>query len=177
MRIADYITKVKIALPYATVDNFTGVVIYDFDDAYLRYGTVKKLMQVSIELQERGLGLIIWDGFRPVSAQAKLWEICPDPTYVSHPVTGKRAHCRGNAVDVSLYDLASGKAVSMPTAFDDFSTRADRNYDDCDEQSAANARLLEQIMQDCGFVPYFAEWWHYTDVDDYPVDEDFCPPM
>ena len=113
VRIADYIPTAKIELPYATVNNFTGNRIYDFTDSYLRYGTVKKLMKVSEELERKGLGLIIWDGFRPVAAQAKLWEICPDPTFVSHPVTGKRTHCRGNTVDISLYDLATGKDVAV----------------------------------------------------------------
>lgn len=177
VRIADYIPTAKIELPYATVNNFTGNRIYDFTDSYLRYGTVKKLMKVSEELERKGLGLIIWDGFRPVAAQAKLWEICPDPTFVSHPVTGKRTHCRGNTVDISLYDLATGKDVAVPTGYDNFTAYADRDYSDCSEQAATNARLLEQIMKKNGFTAYFAEWWHFADTVDYPVDEYFNPAI
>lgn len=175
--IAEYISNVKIALPYASENNFTGKRIYDFSDAYLRYGTVKKLQKVSEELEQNGLGLIIWDGFRPVSAQAMLWEACPDPTFVSNPLTGNRSHCRGNTVDVSLYDLATGEAVPVPTEFDDFTAAADRDYSDCSAEAAANAILLEEIMEKCGFAPYSAEWWHFTDTINYPVEESFDPAI
>ena len=177
VRIVDYIPTARVELAYATVNNFAGCRIYDFTDAFLRYGTVKKLMKVSEELAEQGMGLIIWDGFRPASAQAKLWEICPDPTFVSHPVTGKRTHCRGNTVDISLYDLETGEELPVPTGYDNFSAYVDRDYSDCAPDAAANARLLENIMEKCGFTPYFAEWWHFADGTDYPVDEFFDPAV
>lgn len=88
VRVGDYIPDIVVELKYATADNFTGQVIYDFSDAYLRYGTVKKLMNVQQALREQGLSLKIWDGFRPPAAQFRLWEICPDPTYVADPNNG-----------------------------------------------------------------------------------------
>lgn len=175
--IRDYLPTAKIELAYATENNFTGSIIYDFTDAYLRYGTVKKLAQVSQTLEKQGIGLIVWDGFRPVYAQAKLWEMYPDPTFVSHPVTGKRTHCRGNTVDVSVYDMNTGNPLPVPTGFDDFSQRADRDYSDCTDEQATNATLLEQTMIQFGFKPYSAEWWHFTDEQDYPVDEYFDPAV
>ena len=177
VRIRDFIPGIREDLAYASEANFTGKKIYDFYNAYLRYGTVQKLSAVCEELEPLGLGILIWDGFRPESAQAALWEICPDPSYVSHPVTGTRAHCRGNAVDLTLYDLATGEPLPMPTAFDDFSTLADRDYSDCDPVAAENARLLESLMEKHGFKPYKAEWWHFTDTDSYPVEENFQPPV
>ena len=177
VRIIDYIPTARVELAYATVNNFTGYRIYDFTDSYLRYGTIKKLVKVSEELAEQGIGLIIWDGFRPAAAQAKLWEICPDPTFVSHPVTGKRTHCRGNTVDISLYDLETGEDLPVPTGYDNFTAYADRDYSDCSEDAAANARLLEQTMEKYGFTPYFAEWWHFADTKDYPIDEFFNPAI
>ena len=177
VRIVDYIPTARVELAYATVNNFTGCRIYDFADAYLRYGTIRKLVKVSEELAEHGVGLIIWDGFRPAAAQAKLWEICPDPTFVSHPVTGKRTHCRGNTVDISIYDLKTGEDLPVPTGYDNFTAYADRDYGDCSEDAAANARLLEQIMEKYGFTPYFAEWWHFADTEEYPVDEYFNPAI
>ena len=177
VRIIDYIPTARVELAYATVNNFTGYRIYDFTDSYLRYGTVKKLMKVSEELAEQGIGLIIWDGFRPAAAQAKLWEICPDPTFVSHPVTGKRTHCRGNTVDISIYDLETGEDLPVPTGYDNFTAYADRDYSDCSKDAAANARLLERTMEKYGFTPYFAEWWHYADTKDYPIDEFFNPAI
>ena len=177
VRIRDFIPGIQEDLAYASEVNFTGKKIYDFYNAYLRYGTVQKLSAVCEELEPLGLGILIWDGFRPVSAQAALWEICPDPSYVSHPVTGTRAHCRGNAVDLTLYDLATGEPLPMPTTFDDFSTLADRDYSDCDPVAAENARLLESVMEKHGFKPYKAEWWHFTDTDSYSVEENFQPPV
>lgn len=175
VRIVDYIPTLRQSLAYATTDNFTGQVIYDFTDAYLRYGTVKKLQKVCEELEKQDLGLLIWDGYRPVSAQAKLWEVCPDPTYVSPPGTGVQSHCRGVAVDVTLVDLETGEPLLMPTGFDDFTTYADRDYSDVDPIRAENALLLEEIMERHGFVPYRGEWWHFSDREDYPIEETFYP--
>ena len=177
VRVADHIPGIREKLAYATEENFTGQKIYDFYNAYLRYGTVKKLAAVCEELEMLGLGILIWDGFRPVSAQAALWEVCPDPLYVSHPVTGTRTHCRGNAVDLTLCDLETGEPLPMPTGFDVFTALADRDYSDCDPGAAENARLLETVMEKHGFKPFWAEWWHFTDTDDYPVDELFEPAV
>ena len=177
VRVLDYIPSARQALAYASTDNFVGQRIYDFSDAYLRYGTVEKLMMVCDELAGLGLGILIWDGFRPAAAQAKLWEICPDATYVSHPVTGTRAHCRGTAVDLTLVDLATGDPLPVPTGFDNFTALADRDYSDCSPEAAENARLLESLMEKHGFKPYSKEWWHFSDTDEYPVDEYFDPAV
>lgn len=175
VRVLDYIDNARQSLPYATEENFTGEVIYDFTEAYLRYGTVKKLTLAAAELEEQGIGILIWDGFRPQSAQEKLWEICPDPAYVSHPVTGSRSHCRGNTVDLTLVDLMTGELLPMPTGYDDFSAKADRDYSDCLPEETEYALLLEQTMEKYGFKPYSAEWWHFSDLEKYPIDESFSP--
>jgi D-alanyl-D-alanine dipeptidase len=131
-------------------------------------------MQVQAELNTLGYGLKLWDGFRPPSAQFKLWEICPDPTYVSNPNNGFSNHSKGNTVDITLVDTRSNE-LEMPTGFDDFSTMADRNYSDCTSVAAANASLLEEIMEKHGFKGYYGEWWHYTDIDNYDVEREFVP--
>ena len=174
VKISDYIPTIRQELFYATDRNFTGHVIYVFEDACLRYGTVKKLMAVSEDLAELGLYIKIWDGFRPVSAQFKLWEICPDPTYVANPNVGYSSHSRGNTVDLTLVD-ENGVELEMPTGFDDFTTKADRDYSDCTEAAANNARLLELLMEKHGFSGYWGEWWHYSDTVKYPVEEVFEP--
>lgn len=172
--VTDYIPNIRVELKYAAQDNFTGQVIYDFQDAFLRYGTVKKLMAVQETLGEIGLGLKIWDGFRPVAAQFKLWEVCPDPAYVANPEKGYSNHSRGNTVDVTLVDK-DGREIEMPTGFDDFSALADRDYSDCPETAAQNALLLQNMMEAYGFRGYFGEWWHFADEDTYPVEETFEP--
>lgn len=145
VRVADWIPDIYTDLRYAADNNFTGQAIYDFSDA-----------------------------FRPVSAQFRLWEICPDPAYVANPEKGFSSHSRGNTVDVTLV-TADGQPVDMPTDFDDFTALADRDYSDVGDTAAANARLLESAMTAAGFRPYSAEWWHYSDTQSYPVDEQFIP--
>ena len=174
VRVLDYIPTATQELRYATADNFTGQVIYPFTDAYLRWGTVQKLILVSEDLAEFGLYIKIWDGFRPVSAQFTLWEVCPNPTYVANPTKGYSSHSRGNTIDLTLVD-GDGRDVEMPTAFDDFSAKADRNYEDCTETAANHAELLEILMEKHGFTPYFGEWWHFSDTTGYPVEHVFEP--
>lgn len=174
VRVLDYIPTAVQELRYATEDNFTGQVIYPFQDAYLRYGTVRKLKLVCADLAQLGLYIKIWDGFRPVSAQFTLWKVCPDPTYVANPNTGYSSHSRGNTIDLTLVD-ENGVELEMPTGFDDFSAKADRNYSDCTETAANNAQLLEVLMEKHGFVGYAGEWWHYSDATSYPVENVFEP--
>lgn len=174
VRVLDYIPGASQELMYATDGNFTGQVIYDFEDAYLRWGTVKKLQLVCGDLEELGLYIKIWDGFRPVSAQFALWEVCPDPTYVANPNTGHSSHSRGNTIDLTLVD-ANGVELVMPTGFDDFSEKANRNYSDCTPEEEGNAQLLEILMEKHGFSGYYGEWWHYSDTVSYPVETVFEP--
>ena len=119
-------------------------------------------------LNEQVLSLKIWDAYRPVSAQYKLWSICPDPRYVADPANGGSKHCRGNTVDLTIIDK-DGAELEMPSDFDDFSAKADRDYSDVSTKAAENARLLERLMTDNGFVGYQQEWWHFYDSNDYPV--------
>lgn len=174
VRVADHLPEILVELRYAGENNFTGQKIYDFTDAYLRYGTVQKLAAAQAALAEQGYTLLIWDAFRPAAAQFRLWEICPDPVYVADPRRGFSSHSRGNTVDLTLVTL-EGEPVEMPTGFDDFSPLADRDYSDVPEAAAANARLLEEVMASCGFRPYQGEWWHFSDSDSYPVEETFSP--
>ena len=172
--VKDYISNIRVDLKYAGENNFTGQTIYDFTEAYLRYGTVQKLAAAQEILDAEGYSLLIWDAFRPPEAQFRLWEVCPDPVYVANPEKGFSSHSRGNTVDVTL-TLKDGSPVETPSGFDDFSPLADRDYSDVPEAAAAHARLLEDVMTDCGFKPYSGEWWHFSDTDSYPVKEDFVP--
>lgn len=174
VRIQDYIPDLLVDLRYSTENNFTGERIYDFSEVWLRFGTVKKLKNVQETLKKDGKALKIWDGFRPTEAQFKLWEVCPNPTYVANPVRGFSSHSRGNTLDLTLADL-DGAEVIMPSGFDDFSALADRDYSDCPAEAEKNATLLENTMVAYGFVPYKGEWWHYSDAETYPVEQSFTP--
>lgn len=169
-----YIPDIYVELMYATDNNFTGVRIYDFTDAYLRYGTVKKLANVQKELKEQGYSLKIWDAYRPFEAQQKLWEVYPDPNYVANPANGMRRHNLGGTVDITMV-AADGSIIPMPTEFDDFSLKADRNYSDIDnEEAVKNVMILQTAMENNGFTGYQGEWWDYSDTDEYEA-VDFEP--
>ena len=173
VRIMDYIPDIAIDLKYATADNFTGTVIYDFNDAYLRYGTVKKLAVAQEKLKSMGYRIKIWDAYRPFSAQEKLWQVCPNPRYVANLANGMKAHNLGGTIDMTIVTL-DGEEVEMPTGFDDFSLKADRDYSDVSETAATNAMMLEQVMTECGFKGYQGEWWDYSDTTAYEA-YDFEP--
>ena len=104
VNIRDHVDDVIIDLRYGTENNFTGQVIYDFSDALLRKGTALRLRRASLYLSELGYRLKIWDAYRPVSAQLRLWEVYPDPRFVADPINGYSNHSRGSAVDLTLTD-------------------------------------------------------------------------
>lgn len=169
-----YIPDIYVELMYATDNNFTGVRIYGFTDAYLRYGTVKKLANVQKELKEQGYSLKIWDAYRPFEAQQKLWEVYPDPNYVANPANGMKKHNLGGTVDITMV-AADGSIIPMPTEFDDFSLKADRNYSDIDNEEAVNnVMILQNAMENNGFTGYQGEWWDYSDTVEYEA-VDFEP--
>lgn len=170
VRILDYIPDAEIDLRYATTNNFTGVVLYDDQEAYLCYGTVKKLMRVQEELKEKGFRILIWDAYRSPEAQWKLWEAYPDPSFVADPRNGLTSHSKGNTVDISIV-YEDGSSVELPSAFDEFSAVADRNYSDVSETAKNNALLLESVMYENGFTGYKGEWWDYSDTETYTLIE------
>lgn len=172
--VKKYIPDIYVELRYATENNFTGVKIYDFTEAYLRYGTVKKLAQVQKELKQQGYSLKIWDAYRPFEAQQKLWEVYPDPNYVANPANGMRRHNLGGTVDITMV-AADGSIIPMPSEFDDFSLKADRHYSDIDNEEAVNnVMILQNAMENNGFTGYQGEWWDYSDTVEYEA-VDFEP--
>ena len=174
VRVRDYIPDIVVELKYATSNNFTGSVVYDFTEVYLRYSTVLKLMEVQNELRQQGYLLKIWDAFRPIEAQRLLWKAKPDPNFVSNPDTGTNSHSRGNTVDVTLVN-AEHKELEMPSGFDEFSTFGDLDYSDCTNAAADNAKLLQAVMEKHGFVGLQSEWWHFTENQDYPIEKVLDP--
>lgn len=174
VNVADWIPSIFVELKYATDDNFMGKAVYDFSSAYLRYGTVSKLVSIQKRLNLQGYSLKIYDAFRPVAAQFKLWEAVPDSNFVANPYTGHSTHSKGNTVDVTLVTI-EGDPIEMPTPFDTFSMQADRDYSDVSQEAEKNALILENAMVSGGFYTYSREWWHYYDTVTYPVAEEFVP--
>ncbi|MCR5648617.1 MAG: hypothetical protein K6F67_03655 [Oscillospiraceae bacterium] len=170
VRVRDFLPEAFVELKYASEDNFTGRRIYDFEEAWLRYGTVKKLRAACETLAAEGYALLIWDAFRPVSAQFLLWEAVPDPAFVADPNGGVSSHSRGGTVDVTLV-FSDGSPIEMPTGFDDFSPLANRDYSDVPEPAREHALILGRAMEAAGFSGYFTEWWHYSDTAEWPYED------
>ena len=159
--IEDVITNIKLDIIYATPNNFTGEIIYSSPNAFLRKYVAISLLEVQKELNKKGLGLKIFDAYRPYSATVKFYEVYPDKTFVASPKTGS-IHNRASAVDLTIINLKTGKEIEMPTPFDDFSVKASHNYNNLTEEVLNNRKLLKNIMYKHGFESYSSEWWHYN---------------
>lgn len=148
-----------LEIRYATEQNITGKKIYADKRAWLREETIRKLAQVARELEEKGYRLVLWDGWRPASAQKALWAAKPDGRFLTPPNRISR-HTRGTSVDVSLADR-NGKILEMPSDHDEFTDRADEDFSDVPKEVAQRARLLRNAMFRAGFSGVPDEWWHY----------------
>lgn len=154
---------------YSTPNNFTNEILYSEPICMLREKTARKLLKANEELNKLGFKLKIWDAFRPLVYQEKMWEIYPDEHFVTNPANGNSNHCKGSAVDVTLCTL-DNKEIKMPTEFDHFGIESYRNYyDNLDIETKNNALLLENTMIKYGFSPFNFEWWHYNDTDEYDI--------
>ena len=163
---------IAVELRYATANNFTRHVIYPPSArCYLRAPVAARLAAVHRLLQARGLGLKVYDCYRPRSAQQILWDLVPDERYVASPKSGSR-HNRGAAVDLTLIDK-SGHELPMPTPYDDFTVKAHRDYQALPAAALRNRETLAQAMREQGFIPLPTEWWHFDDPDSarYPLTD------
>ena len=163
-----HIDNILLDIRYATEDNFTGEVIYAEPKAFLRRPVADALKRVQDSLAHYGLGLLVYDAYRPYAATVRFFEVYPNPDFVADPRYGSR-HNRGCAVDVTLVELATGKQIPMPTDFDEFTERAHPEYMDFPEEVIANRTFLFEMMAYYGFTHYPTEWWHF----DYDGWEDF----
>jgi D-alanyl-D-alanine dipeptidase len=167
--------RIILDLRYATSNNFLGRRLYPVARCLLRESVARRLRRVQDDLEARGLGLKVFDGYRPLFVQKKMWQVMPDPRYVADPARGSR-HNRGAAVDVTLVD-SEGNELPMPSDFDEFSERAHRDYVGGTEEQRRNRRLLQDAMERQGFSGLDSEWWHFDapgwesyPVVDHPLD-------
>lgn len=163
---------IKLDIRYATANNFLGTPVYTQARAFLQRPAAEALLRAHRELKAHGYGLIIHDGYRPWYVTKIFWDATPDDKkiFVANPAAGSK-HNRGCAVDLSLYDLATGKEVKMPSGYDEMSDRAYANYAGGTAHERALRALLRQTMEKQGFKVNPTEWWHfdYKDWKQYPV--------
>jgi D-alanyl-D-alanine dipeptidase len=161
--------ELKTAIPgivydlrYATLNNFMKRLMYPANTSvtFMRAPAVLGLQKVQAELNQKGLGLKIFDAYRPYSVTVRFWELVKDERYVAHPAKGS-GHNRGIAVDLTIIDLKTGAELDMGTGFDNFSDTAHHNYLKLSEEVLQNRELLKSTMEKFGFRIFESEWWHY----------------
>ena len=155
--------NIRLDIRYATTNNFLKRKLYPISKCALRSSVAQKLSLVQTDLEKIGLGLKVYDCYRPFSVTEQMWEVLPNPNYVANPARGSR-HNRGAAVDLTLVDR-TGKELEMPTPFDDFTAKAHRDYAGGSAQSRKNRQLLEDAMKKQGFIGITTEWWHFDSED------------
>ncbi len=152
--------SIAIDMRYATENNFVEEKMYECGRCFLRPEVAKQVVKVHKILQERGLGLKMFDCYRPRPIQWKLWEKVPDKRYVSDPRKGSM-HNRGAAVDLTIVD-AEGKQLDMGTTYDFFGPEAWSTYQDLPDSILANRKLLRGLLEEEGFRGIRTEWWHFS---------------
>ena len=147
-------------MKYATADNFLKTKVYDCAECFLRLKTVNALIDANKKFLEKGYKIKIFDCYRPLDIQKKMWKIVSNPKYVADPAKGS-IHNRGGAVDITLID-SLGKELDMGTPFDFFGIEASHNYPNVSDNVKQNRILLKTIMTSSGFNSFDSEWWHYN---------------
>jgi len=149
-------------LRYATTNNFMRRQMYSENTkvTFLRLPAALALQKVQSELNEKGLGIKIFDAYRPYSVTVKFWELIKDEKYVANPSKGS-GHNRGIAVDLTIIKLSNGEEINMGTGFDNFSDSAYHSFSNLPEDILQNRLLLKSVMEKYGFKAYELEWWHY----------------
>lgn len=169
VRLLDLDDDFIIDLKYATSDNFTGKKIYSSNECYVDANTAKLLIKAKDIFKKDGYKVKIWDAYRPLSAQARFWEIMPDPDFVAKPpvITAntkfRPTHMNGMCVDVTLTD-SLGHELDMPSKFDDFTEAARLDCRSTEPERITRAVYMKDVMESVGFEGYDNEWWHFYDV-------------
>ncbi|WP_395803504.1 M15 family metallopeptidase [Daejeonella sp.] len=160
VEIKKWIPNIKLDIRYATKNNFAKIAVYKQAKAFARLPVVEALRNVQNELNKSGIGLKIFDGYRPYSVTVKFYELASDKSFVANPKDGSR-HNRGCAIDLTLINLKTGKELEMPTPYDSFAPEAAANFDKLSEQVLKNRTLLINTMEKNGFKVLSNEWWHF----------------
>ena len=160
VEIIKYVPNIVLDIRYATKNNFMHRPMYKLAKAYARLPVALALKVIQDELNKQGLGLKIYDSYRPYAVTVMFYEMAKDTTFVADPRKGSR-HNRGCAIDLTVINLKTGKELNMPTDFDSFSVKAADNYPHLSKEKIANREMLKSVMQAHGFKIYHSEWWHY----------------
>ena len=163
---------IKLDVRYATTNNLFGTVFYSQPRAFLQRPAAEALVRINRRLRGLGYGLLVHDGYRPWYVTKVFWDATPEDKklFVADPAKGSR-HNRGAAVDLTLYDLKTGRAVEMVATYDETTDRSYPDYPGGTSLQRWHRDLLRTFMEADGFTVYEAEWWHfdYKDWQKYPI--------
>ncbi len=172
VEIAPLDPGIHLDIRYATDDNFMGIRLYDEPRAFLQRPAAEAVVRAHRALAQYGYGILIKDAYRPWYVTKMFWDATPDSAhdYVADPSQGSR-HNRGCAVDLTLYDLATGAEVPMPGRYDELSVRSWPTYAGGTSLQRWHRDLLRSAMEAQGFSIYPQEWWHfdYAGWEQYPI--------
>jgi D-alanyl-D-alanine dipeptidase len=162
--------SLRLDIRYASANNFTGRPVYPEARAFLQRPAAEALLRAHRALGPHGYGLLIYDGYRPWSITKLFWEVSPDKAFVADPAKGSK-HNRGCAVDLSLFDRATGREVEMPGGYDEMTPRSSPDFGGGKPEQRARRDLLRRLMEREGFTVEENEWWHfnYKDWREYPL--------
>lgn len=155
-------SSIKLDLRYATTDNFLSSKMYTQARAFMQRPAAEAVVRAHRKLGEQGLGLLIYDAYRPWYVTKIFRDATPPDkhSFVADPMKGSK-HNRGCAVDLTIYDRRTGKAIPMPSGFDEFSERAHPSYSGGTTEERSNREQLRRTMEAEGFTIDGGEWWHY----------------
>lgn len=145
---------------YATKNNLIGKKLYPRSEVFMRKPAAMALVKANDILRAQGFGLILHDGYRPYAITELFYEVIKDTTYVADPHKGSK-HNRGMAIDLSLYHLATGQAVLMPSGYDETTPKSWHNFTETSPEALKHREVLKNALLKVGFEIYPWEWWHY----------------
>ncbi|WP_310557583.1 M15 family metallopeptidase [Flavobacterium sp.] len=160
VNLTDFSKDFVLDMKYATTDNFLKAKVYDCASCYLRLKTINNLISANKEFQKKGFKIKLFDCYRPLDVQKKMWTIVSDPNYVANPSKGS-IHNRGGAIDITLVDK-DGLELDMGTVFDFFGPESSHLNKKLSKKVLKNRKLLKKIMLKNNFESLDSEWWHYT---------------
>ena len=155
-----YSSEFVYDMKYATDSNFFKEKVYDCGECYLRLKTINSLIEANKKFIKKEYRIKLFDCYRPLDIQKKMWTIVSNPKYVANPEKGS-IHNRGGAVDITLVD-SDGNELDMGTPFDHFGEEAAHSYENLTDIQKKNRKLLRKIMTKSNFQLFESEWWHYN---------------
>ena len=157
---------IKLDIRYATSNNLFGTPFYTQARAFLQRPAAEALVRVSAALRVMGFGLLVHDGYRPWSVTKMFWDAAPDDKhiFVANPADGSK-HNRGEAVDLSLYELRTGAPVEMVSTYDETTDRAAARYPGGTSLQRWHRDVLRLAMEAERFTVFPSEWWHFDYAD------------